>query len=194
MKKGIIAILIVLVSLSLFAETLGTQVDKLTKIAEKCFEENIYTKELYNLETKQVWGGAVYIPFIDQLSNDAPEFIKGTIGGALVIKITVPISPMVSVSKITIKITGRSQYSDEIIDTYPYIVFLDNHWVIELDTEAEIATDKEYIVFLVASQKIKANTDYLVTLTTRTSAVSWTIKMNDEQMEKLQQIISELGL
>lgn len=194
MKKWFFLVLILLVSFTLFGQAFKESVDALIAIADKCIEENIYVNELYDLSSGTVWGTAVYIPLTNQLTNFVPNIEEEGINGFLVIKFDAS-SPLVAVEG-EIKFTGKRSYGDSVDEVYARIYLLDYNMFVQIDSsfgEFYIATDEPFVVLYLKTTYLKANTDYLVNVKTNTTAVNWTIRMNDARFKKLQQIITELG-
>lgn len=192
--RKIIVFLLFSIAILAFSGAFTETVDKIIDIAETCQENLVFTEELYDLSTGKTWGIATYIPLDSNIQLFSSMTIEKGVSGFLVIKF-VEDSTSIKLLSGDVKLTGKSSYSNAIIDDNPEIYLITDNFYIDVDRLHNgyffMYTDKEYVVLLISTTSLQNNHDYVVSFKTATTVATWNIRKNDSKYQKFLDIIKE---
>jgi hypothetical protein len=193
MKKFLV-ILLFLISILAFSGAFTETVNKVIDIAKTCQENLVFTEELYDLSTGEVWGIAAYIPLDSNVPIFASFINEEGVNGFLVIKFLDESTSIKAVNG-AVQLTGKRKNYDEVKDVNPFISLITEHFYARVDYEYSgefyVATDKIYIILYVSTSSLLNNYDYVATLKTNTAVGTWKIRKNGLEYQKFLDIIKE---
>lgn len=180
MKKVLLLLIILLITISLFASIFSDDYNKLIVIADKCIENSVYTEELFSVSSGETWAEAAFIPAsgLSEL-NIVSEW--SDVLGFLVLKLYKNERVYTSIVPEKIGVSGKTISGFTLSDSWVNVYIMTPDTMADLDTlNGYFATDKDYII-LILFEELDASSDYIVSFKTRTSQGVWKVRQNSKE-------------